>query len=139
MTADLHLAIVVNPALPIGLLANTVGAIAIGIGAWSPELGDRGLTDAAGRSIAISCDRPVPILQAEASVLSGLLIKTIETVGAEGAVVPFPAYARALHDYADYERAFPTRDLSQEAIDGLGLVGPSKWVRSLTGALRLLR
>jgi hypothetical protein len=51
-------------------------------------------------------------------------------------VVPF---ARALHDYADYESAFPTRDLSGEAIDGLGLAGPSKWVRSLTGSLRLLR
>src|SRR5688572_3086288 len=33
MTQDLRLAIVVNPDLPLGLIANTAGAIAIGLGA----------------------------------------------------------------------------------------------------------
>ncbi len=32
MTQDLRLAIVVNPDLPLGLIANTAGAIAIGLG-----------------------------------------------------------------------------------------------------------
>ena len=53
--------------------------------------------------------------------------------------MPFPAFARSLHLYADYEAAFPDRDLSEETIDGLGLAGPAKWVRSLTGSLKLLR
>jgi hypothetical protein len=57
----------------------------------------------------------------------------------ERAIVTFPAFARSLHAYADYEATFPSRDLSEEAIDGLGLVGPSKWVKSLTGSLKLLR
>jgi hypothetical protein len=54
-------------------------------------------------------------------------------------VVPFPAFARSLHAYAEYEAAFPGRDLGEEAIDGLGLAGPAKWVKSLTGSLKLLR
>lgn len=139
MSSDLRLAIVVNPALPLGLLANTVGAIAVGIGARLPEFGNRRLTDAAGRTVDISCDRPVPILQADAEALSALLAKAAAGDGGAGAVVPFPAYARALHVYADYERAFPTRDLAAETIDGIGLAGAAKWVRSLTGSLKLLR
>ncbi|MBP2558846.1 hypothetical protein J2857_001597 [Neorhizobium galegae] len=55
------------------------------------------------------------------------------------AIVPFPAFARSLHDYRDYENAFPARDLAEEEIDGLGLAGPSKWIKSLTGSLKLLR
>lgn len=36
MSPDSRLAIVVNPELPVGLLANTVGAIGIGLGARLP-------------------------------------------------------------------------------------------------------
>jgi len=58
---------------------------------------------------------------------------------AGGVVVPFPAFARSIHDFAAYQETFPTRHLGDEPIDGLGLAGPAKWVRSLTGALKLLR
>ena len=49
MPPDSRLAIVVNPELPAGLLANTVGAIGIGLGARLPWLGNRPLTDAERR------------------------------------------------------------------------------------------
>lgn len=138
MPEDLCLAIIVNPELPLGLIANTTGAIAIGMGARLPSLAARGLTDRGSRTIDISSNRPVPILQADAGTIRALMLKALPRQG-ERAVVPFPAFARALHDYAEYETAFPERDLSEETIDGLGLAGPSKWVRSLTGSLKLLR
>jgi hypothetical protein len=53
--------------------------------------------------------------------------------------VAFPSFARSLHVYAEYEAAFPEKELATEVIDGLGIAGPSKWVRSLTGSLKLLR
>jgi len=53
--------------------------------------------------------------------------------------VPFPAFARRIHTFADYQRELSGRDLTSEELDGVGLVGPEKWVRSLTGALKLLR
>lgn len=139
MSPDLRIAVVVNPDLPTGLMANTVGAIAIGLGARIPAFGGRQLTDAAGRAIDISSDRPVPILQADAATLAALLDKALARRGEDGAVVPFPAFARPLHDYADYEATLPRRDLASETLDGLGLAGPAKWVKSLTGALKLLR
>ncbi|ATN32633.1 hypothetical protein ACO34A_02290 [Rhizobium sp. ACO-34A] len=139
MTEDLRLAIVVNPDLPQGLLANTVGAIAIGIGAKLPVLAARQLEDRQGRRIDVSSTLPVPILQADAEALRRLLLKAQDGADPAGAVVPFPAFARALHVYADYETSMPDRDLGEEKIDGLGIAGPAKWVKSLTGALKLLR
>ncbi len=80
----------------------------------------------------------MPILQAPADTIRSLMLKAMEQPQ-NHAVVPFPAFARSLHDYRDYEAAFPDRDLAEEAIDGLGLAGPSKWIKSLTGSLKLLR
>ena len=143
MTRDLRLAIVVNPDLPLGLIANTAGAIAIGLGARLPALAARQLTDRHDRTIDISSNQPVPVLQADADAIRALLLKALARPPDEGAgeraVVPFPAFARSLHAYAEYEAAFPGRDLGEEAIDGLGLAGPAKWVKSLTGSLKLLR
>lgn len=135
---DLRIAVIVDPALAPGLLANTVATIAIGIGAAQPGLGNTALTDAAGRVVRNSADRPVPILQAPEATIRALLLRALPVP--DGAVVvPFPRFARSLHAFADYRAAFPTRDLAQEVLDGLGLAGPDQWVRSLTGSLRLLR
>ncbi|QND48242.1 DUF2000 domain-containing protein [Rhizobium lusitanum] len=138
MLPDTRLAIVINPELPLGLIANTAGAIAIGLGARFPGLAARQLADRDDRAIDISSNLPVPILQADADTIRALMLKALPQQG-ERAIVPFLAFARSLHDYADYEATFPGRDLSEEVIDGLGLVGPSKWVKSLTGSLKLLR
>ncbi len=138
MLPDIRLAIVINPALPLGLIANTAGAISIGLGAKFPALAARQLTDREERTIDISSNMPVPILQADAETIRSLLLKTLP-VENDRAIVPFPAFARSLHDYREYEAMFPNRDLAGEAIDGLGLAGPSKWVKSLTGSLKLLR
>ncbi|WP_454849257.1 DUF2000 domain-containing protein [Rhizobium binxianense] len=138
MTEDIRLAIIVNPELLPGAVANTIGVISIGLGAKFPFLAARQLSDGQGRTIDICANRPVPVLQGDGETIRTLMLKALPQPG-ERAIVPFPAFARTLHDYADYESVFPNRDLSGEAIDGLGLAGPSKWVRSLTGSLRLLR
>lgn len=138
MLPDIRLAIVINPDLPLGLIANTAGAIAIGLGARFPDLAARQLIDREARAIDISSNLPVPVLQADADTIRSLLLKALSQQD-ERAIVPFPAFARSLHDYRDYEATFPGRDLAGEIIDGVGIAGPSKWVKSLTGALKLLR
>jgi len=134
---DIRLAIVVNPELPPGHLANTIAAISIGIGSAMPDLGNQRLTDSRQNTIDISSNRPVPVLQADSRTISALLLKALPKQE-DRIVVPFPAFARSLHSYADYEAQFPERDLAEEAIDGIGLAGTAKWVKSLTGSLKLL-
>ena len=138
MLQDIRLAIIVNPELPPGYLANTIAAISIGIGSAMPDLGNRRLTDSRQNTIDISSNRPVPVLQADSRTIGALLLKALPKQE-DRIVVPFPAFARSLHSYADYEAQFPERDLAEEAIDGIGLAGTAKWVKSLTGSLKLLR
>ena len=138
MLQDIRLAIIVNPELPPGHLANTIAAISIGIGAAMPVLGNQHLTDSNQNTIDISSNQPIPILQADNRTIGALLLKALPKEE-DRIIVPFPAFARSLHSYADYETQFPVRDLSEETIDGIGLAGASKWVKSLTGSLKLLR
>lgn len=132
-----RIAIVVDSTLPLGLLANTVATIAIGLGAAVPAFGNTVLIDANGRSTHNSADRPVPILQASAEEIRVLLLRALPAPEC-ARLVPFPQFARSLHSFTDYQEQFPTRDLAVETIEGLGLAGPEKWVKSLTGNLRLL-
>ncbi len=138
MQPDHRLAIIVNPELPLGLLANTVGAIGIGLGARMSWLGNRPLTDADGRVIDDSSILPVPILQAGGEAIRALMLKAMPR-GDDCSLVVFPAFSRVLHDFREYEALLPERHLAEAAIDGIGLCGPAKWVKSLTGSLKLLR
>jgi hypothetical protein len=135
---DWRIAIVVDPSLTLGELANTVAVLGIGLGSACPWLAGARLIDGRGRQFHVSANRPVPVLQANAASLSALLLKALPPPES-AIVVPFPRFARQLHDYRDYEAAVPERDLASEIIDGIGLAGSSKWVRSLTGSLKLLR
>lgn len=132
------MAVIVNPELPLGLLANTVGTIATGLGArfTVPLRGQ--LTDAHGYVIDVSAKLPLPILQGTPVQLQTLLLKA-GGADDERAVVVFPAFARTVHDYAEYAACFNRHDLSTTPLDGIGLYGPEKWVKSLTGSLKLLR
>ena len=95
---DLHLAVIVDPALPPGLLANTVAVIAAGLGARFSGLGGVPLADAAGLSFWNSADRPVPILQAGEAAMRALMEKACGD--GEVTAVVFPAFA--------HSTAFPT-------------------------------
>ncbi|QQO20570.1 DUF2000 domain-containing protein [Bradyrhizobium diazoefficiens] len=136
-TENTRIAIIVNPDLPLGLIANTVAALSIGIGAAAQELGGAFLTDMDGRTVRTSSNRPVPILQAPPEALNALLQRAQTVDGA--IVVPFPRFARSLHQFEQYLAEFPQRALTKEIIDGVGLYGSDKWIRSLTGSLKLLR
>lgn len=135
---DKRIAVIVDPSLPLGLLANTVATIGIGIGAAAPGFGNSTLTDLTRRSVQTSANRPVPILQASPEGIGTLLLRAFP-VPDGGILVPFPRFARNIHLFADYLADFPQRDLGKEIIEGLGVAGPGKWVKSLTGNLKLLR
>ena len=135
---DFRIAIVVDPDLPVGLLANTVATVSVGLGAMYPSTGRVPLIDGDGYAYSNSADRPVPILQAGGAAIQALMARAADRPK-EATVVLFPAFCRALHTFTDYEAKVPHRSMKEEKIDGLGLCGPGKWVRSLTGSLKLLR
>ncbi|NMP25378.1 DUF2000 domain-containing protein [Rahnella sp. SAP-1] len=138
MTDTMRVAVIVNPELSRGLLANTSSVIAIGLAARFPVLAGEQLVDAEGKTIDVSSKLPVPILQATTTQINDILQKALKSTESV-AIVPFPAFARAMHSFDHYAQAFSQCSLSGEMLDGLGLAGPEKWVKSLTGSLKLLR
>jgi hypothetical protein len=138
MADTLRVAIILNPELPHGLLANTAGVIGIGLAAKFPMLAGHSLCDARGVSTDVISKYPLPILQATQDHIKALMFKALEAKG-ECSVVPFPVFARTMHTFEEYEQAFPLRDLYDEVLDGVGFVGPEKWIKSLTGNLKLFR
>lgn len=139
MVGDLRVAVIVAPNMPLGLVANSVGVIAVGLGARCPQLADSALADAGGRQFGSVCNQPMPVLQADRATIRNVMLKAFARRTDGAAVIPFPAFARAIHVFADYEKALGSRSLDDEEIDGLGLAGPPSWVKSLTGSLKLLR
>jgi hypothetical protein len=139
MTNDVRVAVIVAPDMSLGLVANSVGVIAVGLGAQCPHLADSALADVGGRRFGSVCNQPLPILQADRATIREVMLKAMAGRTDGAAIVPFPAFARSIHVFADYETALATRSLDGEEIDGLGLAGPSLWIRSLTGSLKLLR
>lgn len=136
--ADTRIAVVVDPTQPPGLLANTVAVIAVGIGAADASLGAVPLVDSLGRTTASIANRPIPILQPGNDGLAALLARALPAP-AGATVVAFPRFGRSLHVFDDYRALFPSKDLFAEPIEGIGLAGPARWVKSLTGSLKLLR
>lgn len=136
--ADIRLALIVDPAQPPGLLANTAAVIAVGLGAADGTLGAVPLVDRHGRATASIANRPIPVLQAEGAALAALLARALPAPPG-ATVVAFPRFGRSLHVFDDYRALFPSRDLLEEPVEGIGLAGPARWVKSLTGSLKLLR
>ncbi len=139
MTSNLRVAVIVAPDMPLGLTANSVGVIAVGLGAQCPELADSALSDAGGRRFGSVCNQPMPVLQADRATIRDVMLKAFAGRPEGAAIIPFPAFARSIHVFADYQTALGTRSLDEEEIDGIGLAGPAAWIKSLTGSLKLLR
>ncbi|WP_058910235.1 DUF2000 domain-containing protein [Entomohabitans teleogrylli] len=136
--SDYAVAIIVNPSMPAGLVANTVGTIAAGLGARFPELLGGEASDKTGLRFSVSSRLPMPVLQAtddELQVLFGKAGGSDE----QKVIVPFPTFTRSLHQFEDYQQRLPETVLAEQTLDGIGLCGPRKWVKSLTGSLKLLR
>lgn len=138
---NIKIAVVVDPEQGLGFLANTVATIGIGIGACNSSLGGVTLTDADGREIKNSCSLPVPILQANPVAMQDVLTRAskLQEKGEELLVIAFPDFARSLHSFEDYQKEFPKRQIQDEEIKGVGLLGSEKAIKSLTGSLKLLR
>ena len=94
MTSNLRVAVIVAPDMPLGLAANSVGVIALGLGAQCPTFADSALADADGRQFDSVCNEPMPVLQADRTTIREVMLKAMAGRPEGAAIVPFPAFAR---------------------------------------------
>ncbi|MFB9991617.1 DUF2000 domain-containing protein [Deinococcus oregonensis] len=136
MNDDARLVIIVDPALTLGVIANTCALLAVSLGQQVSEHIGPDLPDASGELHAGLFDRAITVLAAAAAELPGLRRRAKQTGLLTVDFTTLPQRARTYDEYASALSA-----ASPEALDylGLALYGPGKAVRRVTGSLPLLK
>ena len=130
---------VIDEALPVGLIANTAAILGITLGKRMPEVVGADVIDRTGRTHAGIIEFPVPILKASAERLHYLREKLYDPAFADVTVVDFSDLAQSCKTYDEFIGRMQTADENEFRYLGVALCGAKKLVNKLTGNLPLLR
>ncbi|OGJ16057.1 MAG: hypothetical protein A2632_01790 [Candidatus Pacebacteria bacterium RIFCSPHIGHO2_01_FULL_46_16] len=128
-------AIIINPDLPLGLLANSVACIASGLFTNGDNLvGD----EIFGKNITFIPITKIPILilKPGKNTLTELCIKAQKL---NLKYMAFTHEAQSTTQYEEYAKRVTGKDVNSVNLVGLGVVGEAKIVNSLVGNLAMLR
>ena len=131
--------ILLSPALPIGMAANTAAVLSVTLGRLRPDMVGADVRDQEGGVHRGIITFPIPILAAdeEQSTVLWTLHRQAEVAGLTA--VDFTDLSQGCRTYKEYiERMGRTPETALRYI-GLALCGERKQVDHLTGSLPLLR
>ncbi len=131
--------IIVDEALPIGIIANTTAIIGITLGKQFPESVGCDVTDNSGRSHLGIIQIPVPILKANKEKLKTIREMIYSPHYEELTCVDFSDVAQSCNDYDGFIEKAAGTDENDYTYFGIGIYGSKKLVNKLTGNLPLLR
>lgn len=128
-------AIVINPDMPAGLLANAVACIASGLflngnNFVGPEI--------AGKEVNYIPITKIPILILKPGNIP-LIDLLRQTQKLNLRYMAFTREAQSTTNYEEYTKRVSGKSLAEVTLVGLGVVGPVETVNSLTGNLPMLR
>lgn len=131
--------LVLNDALPPGLLANTAAILGITLGERRPWLVGADLRDAEGELHCGIITLPVPVLKGNADMLRALRQKLYDPEYLGLTVVDFSALAQGCKSYEEFTGKMRTARQADLDWLGIALCGEKKKVNKLTGSMPLLR
>ena len=134
---DTKCTIVLDEALPVGLLVNASAVLALTIGKSVEGIIDRDITDASGSVHRGITNVVVPILKTNKENLTVLREKAHTVPGV--LVVDFSDVAQRTKKYDDYVAQLEMTNASDLRYLGVALYGDKKEIDALTGNLSLLR
>ncbi|MEK7571406.1 MAG: DUF2000 domain-containing protein [Patescibacteria group bacterium] len=137
-TKDFKIVMVIDEALPLGLIANTAAVLALSLGKEVKDFIGEDLTDKEGIVHAGLTGQPVPILKKNTDGLRELKKKSLQYKD-DLFTVDVTDVAQKSKEYADYKEKLKDKTLDELTFLGIAFAGPTKLVTSLTGNLRLLR
>lgn len=130
---------VIDEALPLGIIANTAGIMGITLGKYIPEAVGANVVDKDGRAHLGIIAIPVPVLKADKERLKAIREQLYEPKFADVIAVDFSDVAQGCNVYTEYIELAKTAGSDEMVYYGVGLCGPKKLVNKLTGNLPLLR
>lgn len=131
--------IVLDEALPLGLLCNTAAILGVTLGRQVPSLVGEDVADGDGtRHLGIT-ELPIPILRAPAEALRALRTRLRQPEFQDLTAVDFSELAQSCRTYGEYCRRMAGTPEAELRYLGLGIQGGTRQVNRLTGSLPLLR
>lgn len=134
---DKKCVIVVDGALPIGLIANASAVMGVSIGHLFPEVLGADTKDKSGQNHRGITAIVLPILKADAKKISELFAVTKNDT--DIVAMDFSDIAQRTRDYADYTSQLAVTNPEELRYASIALYGDAKKIKSLTGSLPLLR
>ncbi|MDC7286302.1 DUF2000 domain-containing protein [Blautia schinkii] len=130
---------VIDEALPLGMIANTAGIMGITLGKYIPETVGPEVSDKSGSSHLGIIQIPVPILKADREKIKEIRERLYQPEFEGLIVVDFSDVAQCCNVYEDYIQKAASVEESDFNYFGVGICGAKKLVNKLTGSLPLLR
>lgn len=138
-TQEQKCVIVLDEALPVGILANTAAILGITLGKQLPACVGPDVPDASGKQHAGIISMPVPILKADRKTLRCLRETLYSPAFVDLLAVDFSDVAQSCNEYEDYIRKAGVTHEEAHNYLGIALCGNKKKVSRLTGSMPLLR
>ena len=135
----MKLVMVIDPELPLGLIANTAAVFGMSLGERVPGLVGPPVVDGSGREHAGITQIPIPILKADRPFIKALREQLFDPRDADVLVIDFCTVAQQSKAYPDYIRLMANCPAEELSYLGVCLYGPVEQVGRLTGSLKLLR
>jgi len=128
---------IVDPALPSGLIANTTAALGLSLGNHINGLIGPDTLDGQGKTHRGITAVPIPILCADKDIIKDIYAQSL--MDKELTTIGFSAQAQGCNSYDDYISLMEKSDPDTLEYLGLCVYGPRKIVNRLSGQLKLLR
>lgn len=131
--------LLIDEALPLGLIANTAAILGMTLGKKMPEAVGGDAFDANGNCHLGIIAFPMPILKSSAQALGELRKKLYAPEFADLTVVDFSDLAQGCKEYGDFLEKMAAAQGDSLQYLGLAVCGDKKKINRLTGSLPLLR
>lgn len=137
--ADKKCVMLIDEALPLGIIANTAAILGTTLGKRLPDIVGTDVVDKDRNAHLGIVEIPVPILKGNAQLIKEIRERLYESEFQELLVVDFSNVAQGCTDYDDYTIKLSKTTQSELQYFGIALCGSKKLINKLTGSIPLLR
>lgn len=130
---------VIDEALPFGIMANTAAIMGLTLGKHIPEAIGPEVLDKSGCTHLGIIQIPVPVLKANRERIKEIRRRLYQPEFSGLIVVDFSDVAQSCNVYGDYIHKAAAVEETSFQYFGIGLYGDKRLVNTLTGSLPLLR
>ena len=137
--SDMKCVMIIDPELPIGIIANTSAILGITLGKHIPEQVGADITDASNQSHLGIITIPVTMLRGDKAILKELRERLYGPEYNDLVVVDFSDVAQGCNVYGEYAAKAAVTPAQDHKYLGVAIYGNKKKVNKLTGSMPLLR